>query len=267
NRPLSLLEIDFFHFKATTNAILFKRKKSVVDSLLKAGFSGRFLFYTMGAQMAYTKARTLGRTASNDALIYGPMEFFKIYVDAYEADKKQITDKFQFNSRFEDKIFEMRTKIPKEIYREMYDINVRYIDPSPIPGVLEKIKLKYIKDKEESYYFYLIGGQLLFDNGFYNKSLVYFNKCINELPAKINVSRKMGLSYYEKEAYEEAIEMFNNYVKYSPLSADPYLQRGKAYYMKKQFDKAKTDFEKILQINPANEEAIKYLDLLKENGF
>lgn len=267
NRPLSLLEIDFFHFKATTNAILFKKKKNIVDSLLKAGISGRFLFYTMGAQMAYSIDRTLGRTALNEALIYGPVEFFKIYIDAYEADKKQITDKFQFNSRFEEKIFEMRKKIPKEIYREMYDINVRYIDPSPIPGVLEKIKLKYIKDNEESFYFYLIGGQLLFDNGFYNKSLVYFNKCINELPDKISVSRKMGFAYYEKGAFEEAIVMFNNYVKYFPLSADPYLHRGKAYYMANHFGKAKPDFEKVLQINPENEEAIKYLEMVKENGF
>lgn len=267
NRPLSLLEIDFFHFKATTNAILFKKKKSIVDSLLKAGISGRFLFYTMGAQMAYTIDRTLGRIALNDALIYGPMEFFKIYIDAYEADEKQITDKFQFNSVFEEKILEMRKKVPKEIYREMYDINVRYIDPSPIPGVLEKLKRKYIDDKKESFYFYLIGGQLLFDNGFYDKSLLYFNKCLNELPDKINVSRKMGLAYYGKGAYEEAIEMFNNYAKYLPLSADPYLQRGKAYYMTKQFAQAKPDFEKVLQINPDNEEAIKYLELVKENGF
>jgi tetratricopeptide (TPR) repeat protein len=265
NRPLSLLEIDFFHFKATTNAILFKRKKTVIDSLLKAGFDGRFLFYTMGAQMAYTIDRTLGRTALNEALIYGPLEFFKIYIDAYEADSKQISDKFQFNSEFEQKINSMRNKMPREIYKEMYDINVKYKDPAPIPGVLEKLKKKYIENKKDAFYFYLIGGQLLFDNEFYSKSLTYFNKIINELPDKNNVSRILGLAYYDKSAYNEAIEMFDNYVKFSPLSADSYLLRGKSYFMSAQYDKAKTDFEKSLQINSSNEEAKQLLEQVNEN--
>jgi hypothetical protein len=267
NRPLSLLEIDFFHFKATTNAILFKRKKSVVDSLLKAGFDGRFLFYTMGAQMAYTIDRTLGRTALNEALIYGPLEFFKIYTDAYEADAKQISDKFQFNSEFEQKIYSMRNKIPRDIYKEMYDINVKYKDPAPIPGVLEKIKKKYIDSRKDAFNFYLVGAQLLFDNEFYGKSLEYFNKIINELPDKNNVSRILGLAYYDKSAYNEAIEMFDNYVKFSPLSADSYLLRGKAYFMSAQYDKAKTDFEKSLQINSSNEEAKQLLEQVNENGL
>jgi tetratricopeptide (TPR) repeat protein len=267
NRPLALLEIDFFHFKATTNAILFKRKKSIVDSLLKAGFGERFLFYTMGTQMAYTIDRTLGRTALNEALIYGPLEFFKIYIDAYEADKKQINEKFRFNSDLERKILDMRKKIPKEMYKEMYDINVKYKDPAPIPGVLEKNKKKYIEDKSEAFYFYLIGAQLLFDNLFYEKSLVYFSKIISELPDKNNVSRRLGLAYFDREAYTEAVEMFNYYLKYSPLSEDPYMQRGKAYFMLKQFAQAKTDFEKVIQINSDNEEAKQFLEQVKENGF
>ncbi len=267
NRPLSLLEIDFYHFKATTNAILFKKKKSVIDSLLKAGFSGRFLFYTMGAQMAYSIDRTLGRTALNDALMYGPLEFFKIYIDAYEADKKQISEKFQFNYAFEDKIYSMRKKFPKEIYKEMYNINVSYRDPTPIPGVLEKAKFKYKDDKKDLFYFYLVGGQLLFDNEFYSKSLDYFNKCLNELPDKARVSRKIGLAYYNKGAYKEAIGMFDNYIKHSSSVADSYLLRGLSYYKTNQYDKAKSDFEKVLEIDSINEEAKKYIDLIKENGF
>ncbi len=267
NRPLSLLEIDFFHFKATTSAILFKRKKTVIDSLLKSGFDERFLFYTMGAQMAYSIDRTLGRTALNEALIYGPLEFFKIYIDAYEADQKQISDKFQFNSDFENKIYSMRDKMPREIYKEMYDINVKYKDPAPIPWVLENLKKKYIEDKKDSFYFYLIGGQLLFDNEFYSKSAVYFGKIINELPDKNNVSRILGMAYYDKSSYNEAIEMFNYYVKFSPLAADAYLLRGKAYFMSVQYDKAKTDFEKSLQINSSNEEAKQLLEQVNENGL
>lgn len=265
NRPLSLLEIDFYHFKATTNAILFKKKKAVIDSLLKAGFDERFLFYTMGAQMAYTIDRTLGRTALNEALIYGPLEFFKIYIDAYEADKKQISDKFQFNAQFEKKIYSMRDKLPKEIYKVMYDINVKYKDPAPIPAALEKLKKKYTDNKKDAFYFYLIGGQLLFDNEFYEKSLAYFSKVINELPDKNNVSRILGMAYYDKGSYNEAIEMFNYYVKFAPLSADPYLLRGKAFFMLTQYDKAKTDFEKSLQINASNEEAKQLLEQVNEN--
>ena len=267
NRPLSLLEIDFFHFKATTNAIINKKKKNVIDSLLNAGFDGRFLFYTMGAQMAYTIDRTLGRTALNDALIYGTMEFFKKYIEAYEADKKQISEKFQFSEYFEQKISDMWKKIPKDIYKVMYDMNVYYKDPSPIPGALEKIKKKYIDDKYDRFYFYLIGGKLLFDNEFYDKSLVYFNKVINELPDKNNSSRRLGMAYYNKKAYKEAVEMFNLYVKFMPLSEDPYVQRGKAYFMLWQYDKAKTDFEKVLQLNSDNEEAKQLLEQVKENGF
>jgi tetratricopeptide (TPR) repeat protein len=267
NRPLSLLEIDFFHFKATTNAILFKKKKNVVDSLLKAGFSGRFLFYTMGAQMAYTIDRILGRTALTEALIYGPLEFFKVYIDAYEADRKQITDKFAFNSDMEKKILTMRKKLPKEIYKKMYDMNVYFKDPAPIPGELEKLKKKYIEDKEDSFYFYLIGAQLLFDNDFFDKSLEYYGKILNELPDKNNVSRRLGLSYFGKGAYEQAAAMLDNYVRLSPQSADPYLLRGKSYFMLKQFDKARTDLEKVLQINPASDEAKQLLEQVKENGF
>jgi hypothetical protein len=267
NRPLSLLEIDFFHFKATTNAILYKKKKSVVDSLLNAGLDGRFLFYTMGEQMAYTIDRTLGRTALNDALIYGPLEFFKIYIESYEVDKKQISEKFQFNFDLETKIDDMRNKIPKDIYKIMYDINVKYRDPAPIPSVVEKLKSKYTNNKKDSFYFYLVGGQLLFDNEFYDKSLVYFSKIINELPDKKNSSRRLGLAYYEKGAYKEAVEMFNLYVKFVPFTEGPYVQRGKAYFMLKQYDKAKTDFEKVLQINSDNEEAKQFLGQVKENGF
>lgn len=267
NRPLSLLEIDFFHFKATTNAILFKKKKSVIDSLLKAGLEGRFLFYTMGAQMAYSIDRTLGRTALTEALIYGPLEFFKIYIDAYEADRKQITDKFQFNKDMEQKIFSMRKKVPKEIYKIMYDMNIKYRDPAPIPGELEKLKKKYIADKEDYFYFNLIGGQLLFDNDFSEKSLGYFEKILSELPDKNNFTRRLGMAYYGKGAYEQAAVMLGYYAKYSPLSADPYLLRGKAYFMMNNNENAKADFEKVLQINPASDEAKQFLEQLKENGF
>jgi hypothetical protein len=267
NRPLSLLEIDFFHFKAATNAILFKKKKSVIDSLVKAGFDGRFLFYTMGAQMAYSIDRTLGRTALTEALIYGPLEFFKIYIDAYEADRKNITDKFQFNKDMEKKIYSMRKKVPKEIYKVMYNMNVRYKDPAPIPGELEKLKKKYAEDKENSFYFYLIGGQLLFDNDFFDQSKAYFEKVINELPDRNNVTRRLGMAYYGKGAYQQAVEILDYYAKLSPLSADPYLLRGKAYFMLKQFDKAKEDFEKVLQIDSSSEETKKLLEQVKENGF
>ncbi|MBI5402850.1 MAG: tetratricopeptide repeat protein [Ignavibacteriae bacterium] len=267
NRPLSLMEIDFYHFKSTTSAILFKKKKNVIDSLLKAGLEGRFLFYTMGAQMAYSIDRTLGRTALTEALIYGPLEFFKIYIDAYETDKKQITDKFRFNSDMEKKIYSMRKKVPKEIYKMMFDMNVKYRDPAPIPGELEKLKKNYMEDKEDSFYFYLIGGQLLFDNDFYAKSLGYFEKVLNELPDKNYVARKLGMAYYGKGAYEQAAAMLGYYVRYSPLSADPYLLRGKSYFMLKQYGNAKTDFEKALQLNPAGDEAKQLLEQVKENGF
>lgn len=267
NRPLSLLEIDFFHFKATTNAILYKKKKSVIDSLVKAGFDGRFLFYTMGAQMAYSIDRTLGRTALTEALIYGPLEFFKTYIDAYEADKKNITDKFQFNSDMEKKIYKMKEKIPKDIYKVMFDMNVKYKDPAPIPGELERIKKKYIGDKEDSFYFYLIGAQLLFDNDFFSKSLEYYSKVLNELPDKNNVTRRLGMAYYGKGAYAQSVEILNYYAKFSPLSADPYLLRGKAYYMLNNFEKAKEDLEKVLQINSSSEEAKQILEQIKQNGF
>lgn len=267
NRPLSLMEIDFYHFKATTNAILFKKKKNVIDSLLKAGLEGRFLFYTMGAQMAYSIDRTLGRTALTEALIYGPLEFFKIYIDAYEADKKQITDKFQFNSDMEKKIYSMRNKLPKEIYKTMFDMNVKYRDPAPIPGELEKLKKNYIEDKEDSFYFYLIGGQLLFDNDFFSNSLLYFEKVLNSLPDKNYVSRKLGMAYYGKGGYAQAVVMFTNYAEFSPASPDPYLLRGKTYFMLKQYDNAKADLEKVLQINSSCDEAKQFLEQIKENGF
>ena len=267
NRPLSLLEIDFFHFKATTNAILYKKKKTVVDSLLKAGFSGRFLFYTMGAQMAYTIDRTLGRTALVNALIYGPLEFFKIYIDAYEADKKQITDKFRFSEDFEEKVYAMRNKVSNKIYRVMYDMNVKYKDPTPIPGELEKMKIKYTKDKEDSFFYYLIGAQLLFDNEFYPKSFEMYAKVINELPERKNVSRRLGLAYYGKGAFTQAADMFGFYLKFSQNSEDAYLLRGKSYFMAKDYAKAKEDLEKVLLVNSFNEEAKNLLEQVKENGF
>ena len=77
----------------------------------------------------------------------------------------------------------------------------------------------------------------------------------------------LGLAYLNKGAFNEAVGMFNNYVKFAPLSADAYLLRGMAYYTAKQFGNAKTDFEKVLQIDSSNEDATKYLDLIKENGF
>ena len=264
NRPSELIEKDFKHFKNTVKSISEKKKLSVIDSLFRAGTSGKFLFHTMGTQMSATIDKILGRSFLTSALSLGPLKFFQIYIRAYEADKKQVRAIFRFNNALENKIRNIGAKIPDEIYLDFVKINMRNKNPSPIPNEIEKAVKRYSNNKEYLYLVNLLAGQLLYDKGFYDKSLTYFINAYSEIPNKHLFLKDKIDSYIKVKSYYEALEMCKLFITLLPKSAEPFFYNGKAYYEKYELDKAKENFEKVLSIDKNNEAARNYLEKINE---
>ena len=104
NRPLSLLEKDFFLFRNIIYAINKNKRNRLIDSLIITGFKDGGPFYSMGTQMAYTIDKILGRKVLRDCMKLDAINFFKKYIEAYEQEPEQIRTVFRFYWDFETKI-------------------------------------------------------------------------------------------------------------------------------------------------------------------
>ncbi|TRZ65541.1 hypothetical protein D4R20_01945, partial [bacterium] len=263
NRPAVLLERDFYHFKKTVSSILENKNRKQIDSLINTGLDRRFLFYTMGRQMCYSMDKVLGRASLKDALILGPVYFFRSYIDAYELDNKIIRDVFQFYSDFEKKVAEMNEKNPSDIFSEMIALKLLLPDSTKLPGKIEKLSRKYA-DRKDSYIFNLLSAQLLYERGFYDLSALYFTKAFPYLPDKDRSAKIMGYRYHSAGANDLALHLFDKFVEVSPWSIDARMTRGKLLFEMKNYDKAMVDFEIALKKDPKSDKAKEYIQEIKK---
>ena len=248
NRPAALMEKDFLLFKSTIYAILQNKNSNVIDSLLSLGHDSRFLFYTMGTQMAATLDKILGRDYITKSLIQGPISFFKTYIEAYHADSKQIRDIFQFRTEFENKVEEMSSKINKQMYFDFANIKLENKPGDMVLKDIENLSKKYEK-RTDTYVFNLLAGQLLFASDMYDKSFEYFEKALPFLPDKIRSTKEMANLFLSDTAYESAIKMLTKYIEYAPKNPDAYLSRADVYFAINDFAKARSDYEKVLELD------------------
>ena len=261
NRPAALLEKDFLLFKSTIYAILQNKKTSVIDSLLSLGRDNRFLFYTMGTQMASSIDKALGRYYITKSLTDGPISFFKIYEQAYAVDSKQIRDIFQFRAEFEKKVEEMNSVIDKQMYNDFIKLKSENKSGELLIKNIEKLNSKY-DNRNDKYIFNLLAGQLLYMVDLYDKSFEYFDKALPYVPDKIKTVKEIAKLYLDDEANEAAIKMYSKYIEYAPQNPDSYLNRADVYYLINNFTKAKVDYEKVLQYQPDNKYVIAKLNAI-----
>ncbi len=267
NRPSTLLEKDFMHFRRTVKEIEKGKDKKLIDTLISNGMFGNSLFHTMGTQMTFSIEKVVGKKALKNSLMLGPASFFKSYVEAYYEDKKNIREIFRFTPDFEKKIDLMNDKVPEYLFSEIVDIKAKsgkLTDTAKenfINSEVQRVIKKFSADRNSDI-LYLLLSRLLLDIGYYEQSVVYFQKA---LPSLRDKQRSLKLEIYDhigKSQYSTALIISNEYIKLFPNSDDSYLTRADIYYNMNDFENAKIDLEKSLSINPYNEKAAAFLSKL-----
>lgn len=259
NRPSALLEKDFALFRKTYKSITEKRPYAFIDSLFNIGTSEMY-YHSMGTQMTYSIDVYLGRTSVRNALLLGPLYFFKQYMDTYSNNDSRIRKVFQLTKDFEEKINRLNKSISYDMLRDLVDIKLTKDDTVNINPSVRNVIKKYKDRKNDNWYLQLLIGKLYFDNDFYAESLPYF---LNSLPGIISREKfvkEIGNEYLSKTAFKESVEMFDKYIVFSQGSPDAYLKRGMAYYNLGETEKAKSDFEKVISLDPENNLAKDYLN-------
>jgi tetratricopeptide (TPR) repeat protein len=262
NRPANLLEKDFRLFNKTIDAILTKKPKKTIDSLLKVGLSGKFMFHTMGWQMANTIDLVLGRDALKESLLLGPFYFFETYVEAYEKDPVNIKEVYQFNNNFETKIFKLRALIPKNLLLNAVNIKMQNGNKSEVQKAIASMK-------KESYsinsVLKLVLAVLEFDFGMFDEAYECIITCKENILGREKLLQDFGFWFLEKGKIAESQTLFDLLVKYYPQSSNSYYCRGNFYYQTGSLDKAKQDLIKALEIDPNFSRASNLLSRINED--
>lgn len=260
NRPANLLEKDFRLFNRTIDAILTKKPKKTIDSLLKIGLSGKFMFHTMGWQMANTIDLVLGRDALRQSLLLGPFYFFETYVEAYEKDPVNIKEVFRFNDNFETKIYKLRATVPKDLLLKVVKTKVQNTNISEVSKVITLIK-------EENYpanaVLKLVLAILEFDFGMFDEAFECITTCYENIPGRERLLQDYGFRFLEKSKLVESQTLFDLLIKYYPLSPNSYFCRGSFYYQTGDLDKAQEDLLKSLELDPNFSRASSLLNKIK----
>lgn len=269
NRPSSLLEKDFMHFRRTVKEIEKGKDKKLIDTLLRNGMYGNLLFHTMGTQMTFSIDKVIGKKALKNSLILGPANFFKSYIEAYYEDKKNIREIFRFTPEFEKKIDLMNDKVPEYLFSEVVEIKSKSgklrdtAKANFVSREIQKVLKKFSYDRNSDILNLLI-SKLFFDIGYYDQSLVYFLKT---LPFLRDKQRSLKLEIYDhisKSQYSTALTLSNEYIKLFSESDDSYLTRAEIFYNMGETENSIIDLEKTLTINPNNEKAILMIAKLRQ---
>jgi len=189
DRPSSMLEKDFAFFNKTINSIEKNSGKSIIDSLLRTGFSGNTPYYTMGMQVANYIDRYLGKESLRNSILLGPIYFFYSYIEMYEQNNSRIRDVFRFNDYFEKKISEWTTLTKFEIENDLLKIQKHNADTSKFFTGIRKLNEKYKKD---GFIFNLMTGEMLSKYGFYKQSLSFLKKALPFVPNQEALRRKIN---------------------------------------------------------------------------
>ncbi|MCI0472683.1 MAG: tetratricopeptide repeat protein, partial [Ignavibacteria bacterium] len=258
NRPSALLEKDFMLFKKTEKSIRKKEPGYVIDSLFNVGINDMY-FYSMGAQMAYCIDVYSGRNVLRNTLLYGPIYFFKTYIDTYKLEDSRIRKVFRLPAEFEKKLHSMNYNISYDILTDVMQIKIMYDDFEQINSEITKLFTKY-KNRRDLWFLHLNVGKLFMDKGYYENSFEHFMLSIQGLQRKSLFVSDMGDRYFANGAFRQSLGMYDKYVVYSTGSPDSYLKRGMAYFELGEREKAMEDFKMTLSLDPENIMAKEYLD-------
>jgi len=257
NRPSALLEKDFALFRKTYKSITDKKPYAYIDSLFTIG-SAEMYYHSMGTQMTYSIDVYLGRNSVRNALMFGPLYFFKQYIETYNNNDSKIRKVFHLTGDFENKIEALNHSISYDMLRDMVDIKLTTEDTSKINPAVANLLKKY-KQRYDIWYLNLLIGKLYFDKGYFAESLPYFLNSLPGIASRGKFVKEVGEDYFKKASFRESIEMFNKYIAFSYGTPDSYLKRGISYYNMGELDSARTDFEKVISLDPENILAKDYL--------
>lgn len=119
---------------------------------------------------------------------------------------------------------------------------------------LAELKQNIIKfEREQKKQAYLTQGKLYFDKGEYEQALLEFNKIF-----VISPQDKDAIANIEKT--DSAIEKDK---QMQVKRIQEYRENAKSYYISKKYDSAIDELEKIIAVNPADAEALEYIEEIK----
>ena len=275
NRPLTLLEKDFNHFRRITGEIRKGSSISFIDTLYGIGMGSTKLFHTMGTQMAASIEKAVGKTLLINSILSGSVYFFKHYKEAYTEDPVNIREVFRFPDYFEKKIDSLSSLMPEKIILDVDKIKM-FVTGFENPDaektqnlLLEKTDSLYkaysknIDYKNNLPFVNMLFADLFLSQSMYKKAAESFLKSFPSLPNKSYSAKNFALSLYDRKAYEEALTFFNDFVKYSYNSTESLVLRANCFIKLNKIEEAIKDLEIVTDLEPWNDEIKILLESLK----
>lgn len=253
NRPISLLEKDFMHFRRTIVEIRKGTNKSLIDTLVQTGLSGNGLFYTMGTQMTFSIEKVIGKQAVKNSIIFGPIYFFANYIEAYKEDPVNIREIFRFSELFENSIKSIESKLSEEMIFDATNLITKknlFMDKpekwkdSLIANIIS-LEVKY-KSSNNKYLLNCLIGEMLYHEKFYADSYLYFSKAIPDIKDKTRILRMLYKNFYFEKAYNESLSIAKLFIEYNSSSPEGYIYAGESSMQLNDLSVAEEYFNKAL---------------------
>lgn len=92
--------------------------------------------------------------------------------------------------------------------------------------------------------------------GFYNKSLRFYKRYLEEEPFSAIAWYNLGVIHSNKDEYQEAIEAYDYAIAIDPEYASPYFNKANSYLNLDEFENAIEIYQEYLLIEPNSEEAV-----------
>lgn len=189
---------------------------------------------------------------------------YKGLAEAYE-EKGEIAQAVNYNEKYiqlaegsEDitsakkKISELRNRIDAEPETEAATAMVvpteKLPEKSPEPATEKAAKTDREADEENAYE----TGKTFFENGEYAQAISYFKEALSDNPENEDITRYLKLAENEEKKQEDIALNF---------------ELGIKSYENKNYQQAATYFNEILNLEPQNKEAKKYMSLIRQGAL
>ncbi|MBN2363060.1 tetratricopeptide repeat protein [candidate division WOR-3 bacterium] len=92
-----------------------------------------------------------------------------------------------------------------------------------------------------------------------DSALFYYKKALSINPQNLNAFNNTGLIYYNNGEYDSAQRYFSDGLLIYCGDAIMHFNLANTFFMKKEFGSAKTEYLTVIELDPTNKEALKYL--------
>ncbi len=93
----------------------------------------------------------------------------------------------------------------------------------------------------------------------WDSAFFYYNKALSLNERNLTALNNLGLIFFSTNQYDSALKYFSLYLKIDDKDPLVYLNIANTYFIMKDWEKSKIEYFRVLDLNPGDEKALRYL--------